>query len=260
MGYLKSKVAVITGGSKGIGLATAQLFAKEGAKVVITGRDPQFLEKAKTLIHGDVMTVQGDVKNLTDTKQLFAKVFNEYGKIDVLFVNAGIAERVIVNDATEEIFDRISDINYKGAFFTVQNAVPYLNEHASVILNASIAALVGLDYHSIYSSTKAAVIQLVKNFAADLVTRNIRVNAISPGYIKTPIWDQWLENNPDKYNALCNDVPLGHRFGSAEEIANVVLFLASAASSYITAQNIVVDGGLTTLIMEYTNQKEKNKD
>jgi NAD(P)-dependent dehydrogenase (short-subunit alcohol dehydrogenase family) len=255
MGQLENKVALITGGSKGIGLATALLFAKEGAKVAIVARGAEDLKKAKALIPTEALCIQGDVSNLNDLDRIFHEVNQKYGKINVLFVNAGVAERIGIDKVSEEAFDRISNINYKGAFFTVQKSISHLDEGASIILNASIAALVGLDWHSIYSSNKAAVIQLSKTIAADLVSRNIRVNAISPGYIKTPIWDQWLEDNPAKYKELCNDVPLGHRFGKPEEIASVALFLASDAASYITAQNIVVDGGLTSIIREYTKPR-----
>lgn len=252
MQQFNNKVVVVTGGSKGIGLATARAFANQGAKVVITGRTRSELAIAKEVISADVLCIQGDIANLKDLDHLFSKVNQTWGNIDVLFANAGVAERAWIGDVTEEIFDRIVNINYKGTYFTVQKAVPYLNQGASVILNASIAALLAMDHHSIYSSTKAAVIQLAKTFAADLISRSIRVNCISPGYIKTPIWDQWLKDNPEKYRALCDDVPFEHRFGNAEEIANVVLFLASNASSYMTAQNLVVDGGLIDLLMEYT--------
>ena len=181
MGKLTNKVAVITGGSKGIGLETAKLFAQEGAKVVITGRDRDSLEKAKVSIPFEVLAVQGDVANLSDIDRLYSETADKYGKIDILFVNAGIAERVFVGEVSEEVFDRISNVNYKGAYFTVQKSLPYLNDKASIVLNASIAALVGIDHHTVYSSTKAAVIQLAKTFSADLVSRGIRVNAISPG-------------------------------------------------------------------------------
>lgn len=248
---LKNKVAVITGGSKGIGLATAKLFSEQGAKVVITARDLKELSKAQKLLSGQSLCIQGDIANLKDLDHLFSETYLKFGKIDVLFANAGVAERVWIGDVTEEVFDRITSIDYKGTYFTVQKAVPYLNDKASIILNSSIAALLAMDHHSIYSSAKAAVIQMAKTFAADLLSRKIRVNCISPGYIKTPIWNQWLKENPEKYRSLCMDVPFEQRFGTPEEIANVALFLASDASSYMTAQNLVVDGGLTDLMLEF---------
>lgn len=250
MTSLKNKVAVITGGSTGIGLATAKLFSNQGAKVIITGRNHEALESAKASTP-DIMIFQGDVGKLADLDKLFKEVHNHYDKIDILFANAGAANRVSVDDVNEKDFDWMTNVNYKGAYFTVNKAAPYLNKGASVILNASIAGVIGLTNHSIYSSNKAAVIQLAKNFAADLVGRRIRVNAISPGYIKTPIWDQWLNENPDLYQSLSSEVPLEGRFGSAEEIANVALFLASDASSYITAQNLIVDGGLSDIFKEH---------
>ena len=249
---LKGKIALITGGSKGIGLATAKLFVKQGAQVIVTGRNSKTLTVAKQELGKNTLYFQSDISNLSDLDQLFLKINEQFGKIDILFANAGVAERIWIGDVTEDAFDRIVNINYKGTYFTVQKSIPYLNKSASIILNASIAAIFALDYHTIYSSSKAAVIQLAKTLAADLAPQSIRVNSISPGYIKTPIWDQWLTDNPEKYKALCNTVPFEQRFGSAEELAEVLLFLASNASSYITAQNIVVDGGLTTLVPEYT--------
>jgi NAD(P)-dependent dehydrogenase (short-subunit alcohol dehydrogenase family) len=154
---LKNKVAVITGGSKGIGLATAQLFAKEGAKVVITGRDISSLEKAKETITEEILAIQCDTQNLVQINQLFHQVSEAYGKVDVLFVNAGIAQQVRLVEVTEEIFDRMDNINHKGAYFTVQKSLPYLNDEASIILNASIAAIIGYENHSVYSATKAAL-------------------------------------------------------------------------------------------------------
>lgn len=248
MEQLKNKVAVITGGSKGIGLATAQMFANEGAKVVITGRDVSSLNKAKENISGEILAIPCDTKNISEIEQSFRKINKHYGKIDVLFVNAGISQQAGLNEVTEEIFDRMDNINYKGAYFTVQKSVPYLNDGASIILNASVAALIGVENHSVYASTKAAVVQLARSFATELAARNIRVNAISPGYIKTPIWGDFIDDKSDSYKLLCDRVPLGRRFGSAEEIASVVLFLASDAASYITAQNIVIDGGLSAVI------------
>lgn len=252
---IKNRVAVITGGSKGIGLATAKLFAKEGAKTVITGRNLKDLEEAKRSLSGEVLSIQGDVSNLKDLDQLFHKVNEKYGKIDILFANAGIGYYVPLDSATEEDFDRIVDINYKGLFFTVQKSLPYLNDGASLVLNASIAAHRGLMNHSIYSSTKAAIIQLARAFATELVKRRIRVNSISPGRIETPIWDKLSKKDPDLYKHKADEIPLEGRFGTSEEIAKVVLFLASDSSSYITGEDILIDGGFLYLRPE--NYKKK---
>ncbi|MCX7124067.1 MAG: glucose 1-dehydrogenase [Gammaproteobacteria bacterium] len=252
MGRLKDKVAIVIGGSKGIGLASAQLFASEGAKVVITGRDLEVLNQAKDLIQGNVMAVQGDISCLGHLEELYEKTYKEYGYVDILFSNAGIVHPAWLKDVTEEIFDELISVNYKGTFFAVQKGIPYFNKGASIILNASIAGLFGIDKDSVYSTTKAAVIQMAKNFAADLVALNIRVNSISPGFIKTPLTDKWLEAQPEKYHAFRKKIPLGQRVASADEIAKVVLFLASGDSSYVTGQNLVVDGGLSTLFIENT--------
>lgn len=248
------KTVLITGGTKGIGYATAKLFAENGARTIIVSRNQDELDEIKKKIGGNIFTIQCDISSMADLSNLYKNISNDHNKLDVIFANAGTAQRKWIGDVSEELFDHVVNTNFKGTFFTVQKAIPHLNNGASIILNASIAGIFALDHHTIYSSTKAAVIQLAKTLAADLLDRNIRVNCISPGYIKTPLWGQWLDENPVKYKELSDSVPFENRFGNPEEIASVVFFLASKASSYMTAQNIVVDGGLTTIVREYKDK------
>lgn len=250
---LAEKVVLITGGSRGIGLTTAQMFSEHGAKVIITGKTQKNLDIAKSLISGEVLSIQTDVSKLGDLDNLYAEISKTYSKIDILFVNAGITVRAPISNITEETFDKIINTNYKGAFFTVQKALPFLKEGSSIIMNASIAGLVAFDHHSLYSSSKAAVIHLAKTFAADLANKGIRVNSVSPGYIKTQVWDQLI--NTALFQSIVDEVPFENRLGLTEEIASTVLFLSSDASSYITGQNITVDGGLTTLFMRYGKKR-----
>src|SRR5216684_2014534 len=190
MGKLEGKVAVITGGNSGIGLATAKEFKKQGARVVITGRDQQTLDEAKREIGGDVLTVRSDASSLTEIDKLFAAVKEKFGHIDVLFVNAGIGKFAPVEAVTEELFDSIMDINFKGAYFTIQKALPLLNDNASIVLNASINAYIGMPNSSVYAASKAALITLARTLSAELVARGIRVNVVSPGPIATPIFNR----------------------------------------------------------------------
>ncbi len=244
MYQLSGKVALVTGGSKGIGFATASLLASQGAKVIISGRDKNALDAAVKSIDGEVCAFQCDITSAEALDKLFEQVSAKYSKIDILFANAGkVTGKQRFEDISQEDFDEIINVNYKGTFFSVQKAVPYLNKDASIILNASIAGTTGFYYSSLYSSTKAAIIQLAKNLAAELAQSNIRVNAISPGYVKTAPWNK--ASNGPIYEAFSNEVPLQKRFASLDEIAKTVLFLASDTASYITGQNIVVDGGLT---------------
>ena len=249
MGKLEGKVAVITGGNSGIGLATAKEFKEQGARVVITGRDQKTLDEAKREIGGDVLAVQSDTSSLTAIDKLFAAVKDKFGKIDVLFVNAGIGKFVPVADVTEELFDSIMDINFKGAYFTIQKALPFLNDNASIVLNTSIAAHIGMLNSSVYAASKAALITLVRTLSAELVGRGIRVNAVSPGPIATPILNRLglpPEALEETKNNLADQVPL-KRFGRPEEIAKTVLFLASTDSSFLLGTEIIVDGGMSQL-------------
>jgi NAD(P)-dependent dehydrogenase (short-subunit alcohol dehydrogenase family) len=246
MAKLTGKVALVTGGNSGMGLATAKLFAGEGAKVVITGRRQEALDEAAKIVGPSVLTVQGDVSKMADLDRLFATIKNKYGHLDVLFANAGLGQVVPLGQVTEEQFDREFAINVKGLFFTVQKALPLLRDGSSIILNASIAASKGMEAVSVYSATKAAVRSFARTWTTDLKGRKMRVNSLSPGPIETPIFGKMglsEEQAQGWKQALPGMVPLG-RMGSDEEIARAVLFLASDDSSYITGIDLVVDGGM----------------
>jgi NAD(P)-dependent dehydrogenase (short-subunit alcohol dehydrogenase family) len=245
MGKLEAKIALVTGGNSGIGLATAKQFVNEGAYVFITGRRDTELAAAVKEIGRDVTGVQGDVSNLGDLDRLFAQIKREKGKLDVVFANAGIAKLAPFGEITEELFDLVFDINVKGLVFTVQKALPLLPDGASVILNASIVASKGLPANSVYSATKAAVRSFARTWTTDLKNRRIRVNAISPGSIGTPGFNDLMASSPtgeERLERILNTVPLG-RIGTPDEIAKAVVFLASDDSSYVTGTELFVDGG-----------------
>ena len=244
-GKLEGKVALITGGNSGIGLATAKQFVNEGAYVFITGRREAELAAAKKQIGKKVTAIQGDVSNLDDLDRLFAQIKKEKGKIDIVFANAGVARYAPLGTITEEFFDSIFDINVKGVLFTVQKSLPLLRDGGSIILNASIVASKGLSSNSVYSATKAAVRSFARTWTTDLKDRRIRVNAISPGPIDTPGLSELLassETGEQRRKMISTTVPLG-RFGRPEEIAKAVVFLASDDASYITGIELFVDGG-----------------
>jgi NAD(P)-dependent dehydrogenase (short-subunit alcohol dehydrogenase family) len=249
MGKLEGKVAVITGGNSGIGLATAKEFKEQGARVVITGRDQQTLDEAKREIGGDVLALRSDTSRLADIDKLFAAVKEEFGHIDVLFINAGIGKFAPVEAVTEEEFDSIMDINFKGAYFTIQRALPFLNDNASIVLNTSIVAHIGMPNSSVYAASKAALITLARTLSAELVGRGIRVNAVSPGPVTTPILNRLglpPEALEETRSNLKDQVPM-KRFGLPEEIAKTVLFLASTDSSFLLGTEIIADGGMSQL-------------
>lgn len=249
MGALEGKVAVITGGNSGIGLATAKRFVAEGAYVFITGRRQAELDKAVAEIGKNVKAVQGDVSKLEDIDRLYAEVAATKGKIDVLFANAGIVETVQTPDATPEHFDRTFNINARGVYFTVQKALPLLNDGASIILNGSGAWQKGIPIYGTYSATKAALRSFVRTWTAEFAPRGIRANVISPGPVETPIIDGQFPTKEaaDALRAQFNSIiPLG-RMGSADEIAAAALFLASKESSFITGIDLPVDGGLVAV-------------
>jgi NAD(P)-dependent dehydrogenase (short-subunit alcohol dehydrogenase family) len=244
-GKLEGKVAVITGGNSGIGLATAKRFVAEGAYVFITGRRQQELDAAVKEIGNNVTGVQGDVARLADLDKLYTAVKAKTGRIDILFANAGIAELAPLAEVTEEQFDRMFDINVKGLFFTVQRALPMIPNGGSIILNASIVASKGNPASSVYSSTKAAVRSLARTWTMDLKERKIRVNALSPGPIKTPAYDRIAQSGPEgkqMLDSIVNRVPMG-RFGTPDEIAKAAVFLASDDSTFVTGTELFVDGG-----------------
>jgi NAD(P)-dependent dehydrogenase (short-subunit alcohol dehydrogenase family) len=249
MGKLDGKVALITGGNSGIGLATAKQFVNEGAYVFITGRRPGELAAAVKEIGGDVTGVQGDVANLADLDRLFAQIKHEKGRLDVLFANAGIGKYVRLGEITEDLYNSIFDINVKGVLFTVQKALPLLPNGASIILNASVVASKGLPSNSVYSATKAAVRSFARTWTTDLKDRQIRVNAISPGAIDTPGLNDLLNSSPagaQRRQMISTSVPLA-RLGAPTEIAKAVVFLASDDSSYITGAELFVDGGFAQI-------------
>ncbi len=246
MGKLHNKIAVITGGSTGIGLATAQRFIEDGAQVVITGRNQEALDLAVAELGDRASGIRGDVANLDDLDRLFAQVQKQFGHVDVLFVNAGIAPFVPFEAVTEDHFDGLFNINVRGLFFTVQKALPLLSEGASVILNASVVAQSGLRNTSVYSATKAAVRSLGRTLAAELSPRGIRVNVVSPGLIETPLVGK-LGLSKDELEAfeaqIIQQTPLG-RPGKPQEIAATAAFLASDDASYFTGADLVADGGM----------------
>jgi NAD(P)-dependent dehydrogenase (short-subunit alcohol dehydrogenase family) len=244
MGKLDGKVAVVTGGSSGIGLAAARRLADEGAHVFITGRRERELQDAVAAIGGKVTGVRGDVANLADLDRLFATVRESKGRIDVLFANAGVAESTPLGTITEEQFDRIFDINVKGTLFTVQKALPLLADGASVILSSSVVGSKGGAARSVYSATKAALRSFARTWTTDLKDRHIRVNVVSPGPIDTPGLQGLAGTDSGGLAAAFRDrVPLG-RVGRPEDIASAVSFLASEDASFITGTELFVDGGL----------------
>jgi NAD(P)-dependent dehydrogenase (short-subunit alcohol dehydrogenase family) len=249
MDKLKGKVAVITGGNSGIGLATAIEFAEQGAQLVISGRDQKTLDQAAKELGPEVLVVRADVAKLADIDKLFAAVRAKFGRIDVLFVNAGIGKFVPFEAVTEELYDTVLDINLKGAYFTIQKALPLLADGASIVLNASINAHIGMANSSVYAASKAALISLARTLSAELVGRNIRVNVISPGPVTTPIFGRMglaPEALEQTLQSVASQVPM-KRFGRPEEIAKAALFLASSDSSFLLGSEIVADGGMSQL-------------
>ena len=245
MGKLEGKIALVTGGTSGIGLATAKSFMKEGAYVFITGRRAPELAAAVKEIGSNVTGIQGDVSNLGDLDRLFEQIKREKGKLDIVFANAGTAKYAPLGQITEELYDSTFDTNVKGLLFTVQKALPLIPDGSSIILNASIVASKGLSSNSVYSATKAAVRSFARTWTTDLKVRRIRVNAVSPGSIDTPGLNELLgssEVGQQRLKMISNAVPLG-RLGKPEEIAKAVTFLASDDSSYITGAELFVDGG-----------------
>ena len=246
MKRLEGKVAVVSGGNSGIGLATAKRFQEEGAKVAITGRNRKTLDEAVKTIGNGVLAVQGDVANLTDLDKLYTQVSQNLGKIDVLFVNAGVAKFAPFAETSESTYDENFNTNIKGAYFTIQKALPLLNDGASIILNTSVVGQTGTPGTSAYSATKAALRSLARTTAAELAARGIRVNAVAPGPIVTPIFGKtgMPQEAVDEFaKEVIATVPM-KRFGQPEEVAGAVAFLASQDASYITGVEINVDGGL----------------
>lgn len=246
MTRLLNKTAVITGGNSGIGLATATRFVEEGAHVFIVGRRQAELDRAVSLIGRNVTAVQADVTNLEDLDRLYATVRDARGHIDVLFANSGSIEHKTLEQITPEHYDKTFDVNVRGLIFTVQKALPLLREGSSVILTSSVAGVMGINAHDTYGAAKAAVRSLARTWTIELKGRGIRVNAISPGAIDTPIIEAQVTTAPEANELRARfaaATPLG-RIGRPEELAAAVLFLASEDSSYVAGIELFVDGGL----------------
>ena len=249
MNRLQNKVAVITGGNSGIGFATAQLFIAEGAQVLITGRKKEAVDKAVAELGTAAKGIVSDTGSMTDIKQLQAQVAAIHPSIDILFLNAGIAKFSPVENADEAFFDEQFNINVKGSFFTIQQLLPLLKDGSSIVLNTSINAHIGMPNASIYAASKAAQLTLIKNLSAELIGRKIRVNAVSPGPVGTPLYgklglsEEQLSNTA---SSILSNIPIG-RFGTPEEIAKVALFLASDDSTFLLGAELIADGGMSTL-------------
>ena len=246
MGRLEGKVAVITGGSSGIGLATAERFVAEGAHVFIIAREQRRLEAAVAKIGRNVTAVQGDASNLADLDRLYAQSSEEKGRVDIVFANAGIGNQMApLGHITEAQIDKTFNLNVRGLIFTVQKALPFMQEGGSIILNASIASVKGVEGLSVYAASKAAVRSLARSWTTDLKDRKIRVNALSPGYIETSIFEtlDWTKEQLEAVKkSSTSTIPFG-RWGRSYEIADAALFLASSESGYISGIELFVDGG-----------------
>jgi len=245
----KNKVAVVTGGNSGIGLATARAFAREGAKVAITGRSDVTLKAAQRELGPDVLVLKADFSQVPEIAKAMDRIKERFGRIDALFVNAGVGKFVPFEDVTEAFFDETMATNLKGAFFTVQKALPLLPRGAAVVLNASINAHMGLPGSTVYGASKAAVVNLAKTLSADLLQRGIRVNVVSPGPVATPILDRMglpEEATRQLKEQITERVPL-KRFGQPDEIAAAVLYLSSSESAFVVGTELVVDGGMIQL-------------
>ncbi|AXT49575.1 SDR family oxidoreductase [Aquimarina sp. BL5] len=249
MNKLKNKVAVITGANSGIGLATAKLYLQEGAKVVISGRRQEALDEVAKELEGDFITVKADVAIAEDNKHLIQEATNKYGKIDILFLNAGIAPPTPTTDITEEHYNHIFDINVKGPIIATKEALPHINDGGTILFTNSVVHQKGFDGLGIYSASKGALRAYQRVLTSEVKTRGIRVNAIAPGPIDTPIYGKMgLPEDvvEEMGKGFAQQVPLG-RFGTSEEIAKSALFLASEDASYINGVELEVDGGLSQI-------------
>ena len=245
MKKLQDKVAVITGGTTGIGQAAAKLFHDEGARVFITGRNEKTLAEAKEHLPADVTAIRSDASKLEDIDALAAQLKEKAGHIDVLYVNAGVAKFMPFDSITPEIFDEMFNINVRGAYFTIQKLLPLLSEGSSVVLTTSIAADLGMATSSAYGATKAALSSLARTLSNELAPRGIRVNEVSPGPIETPIYDKlgMPAEQVSGFKGMMSELVPVKRFGAAEEVAKAALYLASDDSSYLLGSKIRIDGG-----------------
>jgi NAD(P)-dependent dehydrogenase (short-subunit alcohol dehydrogenase family) len=246
---LAGKTALITGGNSGIGLATAKLFKDEGARVAVTGRNPAGLDNAQRLLGDDALVLASDVSRVDQIEQLMTRIGEHFGKLDILVVNAAIAQPEPFESVAESTFDSTASINFKGAFFTIQKALPLLSGSASIIVTTSISNQMGSPNFSVYAACKAALRNLVQTLGLELIKRGARINAISPGPIDTPMWERFglpPEITRSIRDGVIAKSPIG-RYGEADEVAKAALFLASDDASYIVGQEIAVDGGMSLL-------------
>ena len=247
---LTGKKALITGGNSGIGLATARRFVAEGAQVAITGRDQQTLDEAHAELGSNARAYRADLTVAEDRRRFFAALANDFGKLDVVFANAGISGRTPTGSSDEAIFEKIIHTDLTGAFFTLNSAAPLLNDNSSIIFSGSVHNYLGQPGVAAYAATKGGLVSMARAIAADLAPRNIRVNVVAPGAIKTPIWKRGpraamsTDESDKEARFFSSVIPMG-RWGDPEEVAKAVLFLASADSSYVNAVELMVDGGLT---------------
>jgi NAD(P)-dependent dehydrogenase (short-subunit alcohol dehydrogenase family) len=240
-----NKVAVVTGGNSGIGLAAARAYLREGAQVAITGRSDTTLKAAQKELGADALVIKADMSRVSEIAGAMDQIKNKFGRIDALFANAGVGKFVPFEEVTEQFFDETMATNVKGVFFTVQKAAPLFSTGAAVVLNASINAHLGMPNSSVYGASKAAVVNLAKTLSADLLQRGVRVNVVSPGPIVTAIFDRMglsEEQTRQTKEWIASQVPL-KRFGHADEIAAAVLYLSSSESAFVVGTELVVDGG-----------------
>lgn len=245
-GRLGGRVAAVTGGNSGIGRAIALAFRREGARVAVLGRDPATLEETREELGDDALAHRGDVAEIGDLDAFFGAVREELGRLDVLVANAGLGVVRSIEETDEALFDRIADVNFKGTFFTLRQAIPHLEEGASVVLVSSMAHRTASPGYSVYSATKAAVRSLGRTAAAELVERGVRVNTLSPGPTETPAIERMGYTREEVRAAVRDRNPMG-RMASPEEIAQAAVYLASDAASFMTGADLVVDGGQSTL-------------
>ncbi|WP_176040690.1 SDR family oxidoreductase [Burkholderia stabilis] len=246
---LKNKSTLITGGTSGIGLATARLFIAEGARVAVTGRNDAVFERVQAELGEHALVLKGDVRSIEDMRAVAAEVNEKFGGLDVVFANAGRAFPSAVNDIDEQLYDEIMDINVKGVVFTLQAVLPYLRDSSSVILNTSFVAQTGAHGISLTAAAKAAVRSLARSWSYEFLDRKIRFNAIAPGAIDTPLISKWGMSDEwvrDRKAEFAKAIPVGH-MGQAEDIAYAALYLASDESSYVIGTELVVDGGASQL-------------
>ncbi len=251
MKKLEGKTALITGGNSGIGFETAKEFINQGARVIITGRNNTSVEEAVNKLGENAVGITSDTGKMNDIKQLAAKVTAIHPHLDVIFINAGIGKFNSALNMTEEMYDEIMDVNFKGAYFTLQQLLPIVNNGGSIIFNTSINANIGMAGASVYSASKAALVSLIRNLSVELLDRKIRVNAISPGPVETPLHTTGKlgitqEQLSDMGQSILKLVPIG-RFGKADEIAKIVTFFASDDSSFVLGTELIADGGMSTL-------------